>query len=133
FLVLLFCLPWFIWLYLNNKAKSNNVPRVKAYNAYNAATFYLNQLGIKRDNQSPQQFAETTDKHFGTNFNQFTNVYQKIKYSKTPLLTKETALVENFYSPFISQVKNNIPFKKRFSSFLNIYNTLHFFTKTKTT
>jgi len=129
--VLLFCSPWLIWLYLNNKAKGKAIPKEKAYYVYNASMYYLNQLGITRDNQSPQQFAEVTDKNFGTNFNSFTNVYQKVKYSNTPLSTKEQALVESFYSPFISQVKNNIPFKKRFGSFLNIYNTLHFFTKTK--
>jgi protein-glutamine gamma-glutamyltransferase len=28
-------------------------------------------------------------------------------------------------------VKDNIPFKTRFSRFLNIYNTLHYFTKQK--
>jgi hypothetical protein len=131
FLVLLFCSPWLIWLYLNNKAKSKAIPKVKAYNAYNASMYYLNQLGIARDNQSPQEFAQSTDKRFGTTFNSFTNVYQKIKYSSTPLSTKEEAVVAGFYSPFIQQVKKNIPFKQRLSSFVNIYNTLHYFTKSK--
>jgi hypothetical protein len=93
--------------------------------------YYLNQLGIARDNQSPQEFAQSTDKRFGTTFNSFTNVYQKIKYSSTPLSTKEEAVVAGFYSPFIQQVKKNIPFKQRLSSFVNIYNTLHYFTKSK--
>jgi len=131
FIVLLFASPWLIWQYLNSKAKRNIDAKTNAYNIYTASMYYLNQLGITRNNQSPQQFAETVDKRFGTNFNSFTNVYQKVKYSSMPLTVKEHTTVKNFYSPFIDQVKNNIPFKKRFNGFVNIYNTLHFFTKTK--
>ena len=131
FIVLLFSLPWLVWQYLNSKAKSNTNPRVKAYNIYTASMYYLNQLGIARQNESPQQFAQSADKRFGSNFHSFTNIYQKIKYSTTPLTTNEETLVQHFYTPFKQQVRNNIPFKKRFSSFLNIYQTLNFFTKTK--
>jgi len=131
FIVFLFSLPWLIWQYLNSKAKSNAEPRKKAYNVYTASMYYLNQLGITRENQSPQQFAEAADKRFGSDFNSFTNVYQKIKYSTVPLTAKEQQLTENFYSPFKQQVRNNIPVKKRISGFLNIYNTLHYFTKSK--
>lgn len=131
FIILLFALPWLIWQYLNNRAKSNTTPKTKAYNIYTAASYYLNQLGITRENQSPQQFAESADKRFGSDFNRFTNIYQKVKYSSVPLTANEETLVQNFYSSFIQQVKNNTPLKKRISSFVNIYNTLHFFTKTK--
>jgi hypothetical protein len=93
--------------------------------------YYLNQVGISRENQSPQQFAEETDRQFESNFNRFTNVYQKVKYSSIPLTANEETLVQNFYNPFIQKVKNTIPLKKRLSGFVNIYNTLHFFTKTK--
>jgi hypothetical protein len=93
--------------------------------------YYLNQLGFARANQSPQQFAETVDKNFGSNFNRFTNVYQKIKYSSVPLTANEETLVQGFYEPFKMQVKDKIPSKTRFSRFLNIYNTLHYFTQQK--
>jgi hypothetical protein len=131
FIVLLFALPWLIWLYLNGKAKSKTEPRTKAYHIYTASMYYLNQVGIIRENQSPQQYAEAADRRFGSNFNSFANVYQKVKYSNTPLRPAEETLVQTFYSPFIQRVKNNIPFKERLGGFLNIYNTLHFFTKTK--
>ncbi|MGI8635801.1 MAG: transglutaminase domain-containing protein [Segetibacter sp.] len=132
FIALLFSLPWLIWQYFNRKAKSNTAStRTKAYNIYVASMYYLNQLGITRENQSPQQFAQASDKRFGSNFNSFPNVYHKVKYSSVPLTGKEEALVQSFYTPFIQQVKSNIPFKERFSSFLNIYNTLHYFTKSK--
>ncbi|HEX8358197.1 MAG TPA: hypothetical protein VF610_12320, partial [Segetibacter sp.] len=131
FALLLFSLPWLIWLYLNNKAKSNTEAKAKAYHIYTAATYYLNQMGVARVNESPQQFASTTDNRFGSNFNSFTNVYQKVKYSTAPLTANEDKLVQGFYSPFIKQVKNSISAKKRVGNFLNIYNTLHFFTKTK--
>ncbi|MEJ7827493.1 MAG: transglutaminase domain-containing protein [Segetibacter sp.] len=131
FILLVFASPWLIWQYLNAKAKSNKNPGANAYNIYNASMYYLNQLSFIRDNQSPQQFAEGVDKHFGSNFNKFTNVYQKVKYSTTPLSANEQTLVHEFYEPFKHQVKDKVPFKTRFSKFLNIYNTLHYFTKLK--
>jgi hypothetical protein len=93
--------------------------------------YYLNQLGITRDNMSPQQFAGVIDKQIGSNFNSFTDVYQKVKYSNMSLTTNEEATVQKFYEPFKEQVRNTIPFKKRFGNFLNIYHTLHFFTNKK--
>ncbi len=132
FVAVLFSLPWMIWEYLNFKAKSNSDnARTKAYNIYMACMYYLHQLGVVRENESPQQFAEITDKRFATSFSSFSNVYQKIKYSTTPLTTKEELIVQHFYKPFTQQIKNNIPFKQRLSSFVNIYNTLHYFTKSK--
>jgi protein-glutamine gamma-glutamyltransferase len=131
FVVLVFASPWIVWQYLNAKAKDNKNPRANAYNIYNASMFYLNQLGFIRDNQSPQQFAEHVDKNFESNFNRFTNVYQKIKYSTTPLTSNEESLVQGFYEPFKFKVMDKVPFKTRFSRFLNIYNTLHYFTKQK--
>ncbi len=131
FILLVFASPWMIWQYLNAKAKRNKNPRANAYNIYNAGMYYLNQLGFIRDNQSPQQFAEKVDKNFGSDFNKFTNIYQKIKYSSVPLTANEETLVQGFYEPFKMQVKDKIPIKIRGSRFLNIYNTLHYFTKQK--
>jgi hypothetical protein len=126
-----FSSPWLIWQYLNAKAKGNKTPKENAYNIYNASMYYLNQLGFSRDNQSPQQFAASVDKHFNASVNKFVNVYQKVKYSSVPLSINELALVQSFYEPFKHKVKDAIPFKTRFSRFLNIYNTLHYFTKQK--
>jgi hypothetical protein len=130
-IVLLFALPSLIWLYFNGKAKGTTDARTKAYNTYMASMYYLNQLGITRENESPQQFAEGVDKRFGSSFNSFTNIYQKIKYSTIPLTGREENVVQNFYSPFKQQVRNAIPFKQRLAGFLNVANTLQFFTKAK--
>ena len=73
--------------------------RTKAYHIYTACSFYLNQMGLARENQSPQQFAAAVDQRFGTSFHYFTNVYQKVKYSTTALTAKEEDLVQNFYKP----------------------------------
>ena len=131
-IVLIFSFPWFIWQYFNAQAKSNTSNRrLQAYHIYVASLYYLNQLGLVRNDQSPQQFAEAADGRFGSNFNAFTNVYQKIKYSSTPLTAKEENLVAVFYSPFIEQIKNKIPLKQRIKGFLNIYNTMNYFTNIK--
>ncbi len=128
--ILLFMLPWIIWQYLNAKAKQMNAS--KAYNSYRASLYYLNQLGYSRDSKGPQEYAYLMDLKFGTNFNAFSNVYQKIKYGSVPLSEAEQKMVNNFYKPFIKQVRSKTKLKTRFSKFLNIYNTIHYFTQPKT-
>ena len=128
-LLLVFTAPWLIWQYLNHLAKSAKDNRQKAFNSYKAASYYLNQLGYGRYQLGPQQYAQQTDAQFKTDFTSFSNVYQKLKYSSQALTEKEIETIQVFYSVFIIQVKHHIPFKTRFSRFLNIYNTLYFFTQ----
>jgi transglutaminase-like putative cysteine protease len=130
FIVLIFASPWLIWQYYNSKAKQGNT-RKKAYNIYTASMFYLNQLGMSREKQSPQQYAENIDKIYGTRFNEFMNVYQKVKYSSRQLDANEIATAENFYPAFKQKIRAGLPMKTRVSRFLNIYNTLNYFTKPK--
>jgi len=58
-------------------------------------------------------------------------VYLKSKYSNEILSSSEQTEVQNFYHPFYKTVKNKIPFKERFSKFLNFYSTINFFSKPK--
>ena len=81
---------------------------------------------------SPTQFAkDKIDARFKTNFTSFMHVYLKSKYSKEALTSSEEATVQNFYHPFYKTLKNKIPFKERFSKFLNFYRTINFFSKPK--
>ncbi|WP_207494101.1 transglutaminase-like domain-containing protein [Aridibaculum aurantiacum] len=131
FIIILFSLPWLIWLVIHNKAKGAGNARSKAYNVFTASTYYLNQLGYTRHHQSPAAFATQVDQTFKTSFSSFNNIYQKVKYSTTPLTANEEKAVHAFYPSFVEAVKKQVPVKTRFSRFLNVYNTLHFFTKPK--
>ncbi|HEY6978779.1 MAG TPA: hypothetical protein VH396_20920, partial [Chitinophagaceae bacterium] len=68
---------------------------------------------------------------FNTDFNRFTNVYQKLKYSSLALTRQEQGVVQTFYRPFVSNVRTHVPFKTRFGKFLNIYNTMAYFKQNK--
>ena len=131
FILLIFSLPWLLWVYFHRKAQLRGDARSKAFNAFTAATYYLNQVGYTRHFQSPAAFAMQVDETFGSEFSRFNNVYQKVKYSSLPLTTNEEQLVRDFYPSFINDVRSKLPFKTRLSRFLNIYDTLHFFTKPK--
>ncbi len=133
FLLLLFWLPWLVWQYYNTRAKKSTANiNQKAYRVYTASMYYLNQLGMQRHQQSPEQFANQMDIRFTSNFERFTAVYQQIKYSNRALSNQQQQVVHNFFAPFKQQVRSNLSFKTRFVRFLNIYNTLHYFTKPKT-
>ncbi|MCW3102781.1 MAG: hypothetical protein JWO09_1221 [Bacteroidetes bacterium] len=128
-LVLLFLSPWFIWIFLNAKAKGKG--NSKAYNSYRASLYYLNQLGFERQNMGPQEYAYSIDNRFGSSFNTFNTAYQKAKYSSVPLTAAEKEVLNNSYNSFIKKVRSQVPLKTRISRFLNIYNTIHFFTQPK--
>jgi hypothetical protein len=128
-ILLLFMTPWIIWQWMNAKAKRNG--NDKAFYCYRASLYYLNQMGYNRQQDGPQQFADRIDSTFGTRFITFSNAYQKAKYSRLPLSAAETEVLNNSYTGFIQKVKQQIPFKKRFTGFLNIYNTIHYFTQPK--
>jgi hypothetical protein len=132
FIALLFAMPSLIWAYLNSKAKGKDEARRKAYHVNRAVMYYLNQLGYSRTNKGPFDYAREVDAKFGTKLQSFTNVYQKLKYSTQPLIETEKSLVNSFYQPFISSVKKQVPAKTRRSKFLDIFNTIHFFTQPKT-
>jgi transglutaminase-like putative cysteine protease len=132
FILLIFCLPWIIFIWLHFKARNTKVITHKGYWSYIAATYYLNQLGFSREQMSPAEFAkEKIDPEFKTNFSAFMRVYLKSKYSKEALSTSEEMIIQNFYPPFYKTVKEKIPLKKRFSTFLNFYRTIYFFSKPK--
>jgi hypothetical protein len=132
FAVLLFLTPYFIWVYYHSRAKRKDAnARVDAFNKYRAASFYLHQLGFSRASMGPQQYALGMDNQFGSGFSPFTAVYQKAKYSSAPLTPKEEETVANFYNNFIEDINKNVPFKVRLNRFLNIYNTIGYFSQPK--
>jgi protein-glutamine gamma-glutamyltransferase len=132
FLALLFASPFLLWSYYNMKAKQNKDGKTQAYHIHRASLFYLNQVGFERTNLGPFEYADSVDRRFGTSLAAFNNVYQKIKYSTQPLTERETKIITGFYPAFIQQLRNQLPWKTRFSRFLNLYNTIHFFTQPKT-
>lgn len=133
FVLLVLLTPWFIWQYYHTTARNAKGSKEKAFNSYRAAMYYLNQLGYARTNTGPYEFASGIDKNFHTNFATFSNVYQKLKYSSLSLTAKETEQVQAFYTPFIQSIRQQVPFKKRLSGFMNIYHTIAYFTQRKNT
>lgn len=129
--LLVFAAPWLIMRYFAAAARARKDEKQKAFNTYRAVMYYLNQLGYYRTNQGPQEYARMIDLKFGTKFERFSNIYQKLKYSSAELTEKEKETVQQFYKPFIAQVRGQVPFKTRVSRFLNIYNTIQFFTQPK--
>ncbi|HEY5407546.1 MAG TPA: transglutaminase-like domain-containing protein [Ginsengibacter sp.] len=129
---LLFSMPAIIFRWIHFFANRAKQISQKAYWSYIASTYYLNQLGYSREDMSPSTFAkDIVDPKFKTNFSQFMQVYLKGKYAKDALSDNEQTIVKTFYKPFYRTVKNQVPFKDRFSKFLNFYRTINFFSKPK--
>lgn len=130
--LLLLLLPLFTWWWLHAKAKrAYGDPVEKGYHVNRAVLYYLGQMGYAYNQLSPGAYAASIDKAFGTSLAQFHLSYQKAKYSKASLSENDRTSLQNFYPSFIKTVKTGIPLKHRIKHFLNLYRTLHYFSKPK--
>ncbi|MDR1896297.1 MAG: transglutaminase domain-containing protein [Prevotellaceae bacterium] len=131
-LIVTLSIPYIIFLIYSRRAKSISDPGAEAYYSYRAATFLLYQMGYFRKDLTPLQYAgQLVDPELGTSFEAFTATYLKVKYARQTLTNEDSQRILTFYLPFEQAVMSKISFRKRFLHFLNIYNTLEFFTKPK--
>jgi transglutaminase-like putative cysteine protease len=129
-LIVIFSIPYIIYLLYARRARHISDPKKEAYYPYRAAMFLMYQMGYFRNELTPLQYAgQVIDKNLGTSFEAFTATYLKIKYANQELTSEDSQRILTFYMPFEQAVKVRINLKKRLLRFMNIYNTLEFFTK----
>lgn len=91
--------------------------------------FLLNQLGCELQNMTPLQFAaNTVDKKYKTHFETFMTAYLHLKYAQTDITSEEKEFINNFYSDFEKKIKMQHKITQRIMKFLNIKQTLKFYT-----
>jgi transglutaminase-like putative cysteine protease len=128
FTIAVFSMPYIIYCRYSKRARRISDATTEAYYPYRAATFILNQMGYKRGTLTPLKFAGQVDKELGTMFETFTAIYLRAKYAGQALNTEEIQRVMSFYTPFEQAVKAKFTFRQRLCRFMNIYNTLEFYT-----
>lgn len=126
-LLILLLSPICYYWWLSNKTKNNNSIIDLSEVNYKKAHFVLNQMGIPRGYQTPMVYArDTVDPKFGTNFEAFIKVYQKLKYSKTELTSDEEAIVKNFHSDFNQKVLSKYSKSQKFFNFIKPNKWIHY-------
>ncbi|HSC52174.1 MAG TPA: transglutaminase domain-containing protein [Phnomibacter sp.] len=129
-LLVLFSMPYIIYRWLRLRAGGAGNNSQKQYWRYMATMFYLNQMGIERNSQTPMQYARlTVDKQFGTRMESFVQLYLKLKYSKQPLSEQEQKITDQFYPAVFATVSSQLKTGYKISHFLNIKRTAQFFSK----
>jgi transglutaminase-like putative cysteine protease len=129
-LIVIFSIPYLIFSVYARRAKRITNPKKEAYYPYRAAMFLMYQMGYFRNELTPFQYAgQVIDKNLGTSFEAFTATYLKVKYANQELTSEDSQRILTFYAPFEQAIKSKISFRKRLLHFMNIYNTLEFFTK----
>lgn len=130
-ILLLFLFPLVTWIVFDTQARSASPGNKKAFLINRSLSFYLNQLGYQRKDKSPHEYALLMDQQFDTNIASFSDLYQKIKYSKQMASEVEINSMQPFYKNTISQVKKKISISKRTMAFLKINRAFQFFKKIK--
>jgi transglutaminase-like putative cysteine protease len=129
-LTMVLSIPYIIFSVYSRRAKRISNPKEDAYYPYRAAMFLMYQMGYFRHELTPLQYAgQVIDKNLGTSFEAFTATYLKVKYANQELTNEDSQRILTFYAPFEQAIRSKISFKKQLSHFMNIYNTLEFFTK----
>jgi transglutaminase-like putative cysteine protease/cell division protein FtsL len=129
-LIIIFSIPYFIFSVYARRARRISDPKKEAYYPYRAAMFLMFQMGYFRNELTPLEYAgQVIDRNLGTSFKAFTATYLKVKYANQELTNEDSQRILTFYTPFEQAIMSKISFRKRLSHFLNIYNTLEFFTK----
>ena len=129
-LLILFILglsPICYYWWLSKKAKNNNSIVELSQVNYKNAHFVLNQMGIPRGYQTPMVYArDIIDPKFGTNFEAFIKIYQKLKYSENELTNDEVELVRNFHSDFNQKVLSKYSKSEKFFNFIKPNKWIHY-------
>ena len=128
FAICLLVIPCVKYRYYKRKAKNGKSLEVRTFYSYRTAMFLLNQLGCKRYDLTPLEYArQRVDPVYETNFTDFMVVYLKMKYSGAVLNEREQQHVESFYNDFEQKVKAKHKLGYRFRKFLNFYAALNDF------
>lgn len=126
--ILILLLPYFTYQFYKLKIKTSKTTKSKSYYSFKAATFLLHQLKIERNNKTVLQFAkQIIDVRYKTKFEKFMIIYLKEKYANQILSNDETQFSKEFYPIFEQRIKEDISFKKRFISFLNLNQYIKYF------
>ena len=127
-LILLFAMPYIIFKYYKFRAKTKS-KNVDVFYVYKTSMFLLNQLGHSRKNLTPLQFAASIiDKEYETQLEKFMTAYLQLKYANVDITCAEKEFLNNFYADFEKTVTKKYKITKRIAKFLNIKQTLKFYT-----
>jgi transglutaminase-like putative cysteine protease len=125
--------PFFIYRYMRFMAKGQKTQQGRLYWMYMASMFYLHQMGMKRGNKSPLQYAaQQVDPSLGTRYETFIRQYLKAKYTGACLSESELALATNAYASVFPAVRKQIKPFKRFLFFTQTSRAIQFFKKPTT-
>ena len=127
-LLLLILLSSALYLYFSWRIGAAK-DRKKLYWVYRFSLMVLNQLGFHRVVKTPLEYAhETIDPKFGTELEQFMNIYHKTKYAPVGigLAPSEAQFVENFKSQFNNRIFSKFSRWEVLRNFMNFIRTLRF-------
>jgi hypothetical protein len=126
-LLILVCSPICYYWWLSQKVKkSNSISAVSEIN-YKNAHFLLNQMGIPRGSQTPMIYArDVVDPKFGTHFESFIYLYQKLKYSEDELSSDEVDFIRGFHSDFNQKVLSQYSKSQQILNFIKPNKWIHY-------
>ena len=126
-LFILMCSPICYYWWLSNKAKNNKSVYAVSEVNYKNAHFLLNQMGIPRGSQTPMVYArDVVDPKFGTHFEAFVSIYQKLKYSGDKPTDDEVDFIRGFHSDFNKKVLSQYSKSERFLNFIKPNKWIHY-------
>jgi hypothetical protein len=106
--LLLFLLPFFVWLWMRSRIAAARTPKERAHRIYRLALFTFHQTVAERGNETPLNYArQTIDPQLHTGFENFMHTYLRLKYAGHTASAGDEQQLRAFWPAFVLATKKN--------------------------
>lgn len=126
-LILILLLPALIHLFFK-VIINNSKHKINAYWRYQHLSWLLHLMGKEKDDKTPLEFAVTIiDPFYGTNFQTFITVYNKLKYAQSNFSSDDKLMLEQSYEDIINAIFNKHSSKEIVLNFIKTKRAIVYF------
>ncbi len=126
-LILILLLPTLIHLFFK-VIINNGKHKINAYWRYQHLSWVLHLMGKEKDDKTPLEYAVTIiDPFYGTNFQTFITVYNKLKYAQSIFSSYDKLMLEQSYEDIINAIFNKHSNKEIVLNFIKTKRAIVYF------
>ncbi|MCA6364428.1 MAG: transglutaminase domain-containing protein [Bacteroidetes bacterium] len=107
-LLLLFLLPFLVWLWMRSRVGAARTPKERAHRIYRLALFTFHQTVAERGNETPLDYArQKIDPALHTGFENFMHTYLRLKYAAHQTTETDEQQIRAFWPAFVKATQKN--------------------------
>lgn len=126
--ILIILLPRIVYLWYIIQINTTKLAEKKTYYIYRTILYQMHMMGYHRMNKTVLYYASNViDPALNTRFQDFMQLYLKMKYSSTKIQDNNLKYLTQFYTSFNKKVKEKISFKQRLYNWFHLNRWIDYF------